>query len=122
MPDLKPDGHTPLPWKLFAGENCWSIVPVDDAGRPRNGAHTEHICSGPENDDALANSALIMRAVAHYAELVAFVRDVAGGMGNLPLSEIGPAGVHGPNDGKARAIYLERFVASARALLFMTEE
>lgn len=49
-------------------------------------------------------------------ELERFVDGVAAGMGNLPLDQIGPDGVHGPGDGKARAIYLESFVKRAREL------
>lgn len=39
---------------------------------------------------------------------------IARGMGNLSLEMMGDAGVSGPNDGKARAIYLQEYVKLAR--------
>lgn len=62
------------------------------------------------------------RTAAHAEELLEFVECVAAGMGNLPLDRIGPDGVHGINDGKQRAIYLERFVANARAVVAKCKE
>jgi hypothetical protein len=51
------------------------------------------------------------------AELARTLQYIAGGMGNMALEQIGIAGVHGINDGKQRAIYLEDFVTAARAAL-----
>lgn len=47
-------------------------------------------------------------------KLLAACQSVASGIGNLPLEELGPSGVHGINDGKQRAIYLEAFVRICR--------
>jgi hypothetical protein len=62
--------------------------------------------------------------VNHVAELnsqidvlLQAVKIVAAGMGNLSLEQIGDAGVNGIRDGKARAIYLEMFVKTARDAL-----
>lgn len=68
-------------------------------------------------DDHHNADALIAAARAEQAELVAALQTIAQGMGNLPLDQMGPAGVHGINDGKQRAIYLEHYVGLARDLL-----
>ena len=63
------------------------------------------------------NMRAIVRCVnCHYA-LLAALKHIASGMGNLSLDEMGPKGVHGINDGKQRAIYLEEFVKQAREAL-----
>ncbi len=55
--------------------------------------------------------------VSNEKRLLSLVRYIAAGMGNLPLKQHGAEGVHGINDGKMRAIYLENFVTQARQLL-----
>jgi hypothetical protein len=54
---------------------------------------------------------------APLAEVVEALKEIAAGMGNLSLDQMGPNGVSGINDGRQRAIYLERFVSLARAAL-----
>ncbi len=68
-----------------------------------------------------ANGELIVRAVNHFDDLMAALKSIAAGMGNLSLEMMGDAGVAGINDGKARAIYLESFVRIARETLAKVE-
>ncbi len=53
----------------------------------------------------------------HAEKLETALRAIAEGMGNLSLEQMGDAGVHGINDGKQRAIYLETYVRIAREAL-----
>lgn len=69
----------------------------------------------PEREDSTAEANA--RLIASAPDLLRVVEAVAQGMGNLPLDQIGDAGVHGINDGKSRAIYLEGFVDMARKTL-----
>jgi hypothetical protein len=67
-------------------------------------------------DDAIQQSLNVKRKLALFDKLLAAMTEIASGMGNLPIEEIGPSGVHGIHDGKERAIYL-RFVSLARATI-----
>jgi hypothetical protein len=62
---------------------------------------------------ATANARLLAAAPC----LLAALRTIAAGMGNLSLAMMGDAGVGGINDGKMRAVYLETFVKVARDAL-----
>lgn len=76
------------------------------------------LAEGPRHDtesEAIAAwNTLRGRGVPEMREAL---QEIAMGMGNLSLEQIGDKGVHGINDGKMRGIYLERFVRVSRAAL-----
>lgn len=120
--------HCPTPWTHHP-ERCdpqyGRIAGRCPDLRLRNGlivAKVVRVSPGKGRDEiAEANAKFIETAVNSHDDLQALCETVAAGMGNLPLEEIGATGVHGINDGKARAIYLERFVAMARNILAKAE-
>ena len=73
------------------------------------------------SEAAHANSASLARRYKRERDAFELaLRQIASGMGNLSLEQIGPKGVIGPNDGKQRAIYLEAFIKIARDALGIT--
>lgn len=78
--------------------------------KPHEGEHTF-------TDVAVAHAKELDALRERERELVEALERIAAGMGNLPLDQMGEAGVHGINDGKQRAIYLEDYVRTARSVL-----
>ena len=86
---------------------------LDCRGAGKASATRETTIDRAKRENAEADARLIAAAPEMYAAL----KQIAAGMGNLSLEMIGPEGVSGPNDGKARAIYLEDFVKLAREVV-----
>lgn len=115
---------TPLPWQLAPGKpsaSYYDVVGPPIPHGPDEVAH-ESVCRVHRLRKGKQNLAYLMHAANCLPALVAALEEIAMGMGNLALDQMGPSGVHGINDGKQRAIYLERFVGAAREVLALVKK
>lgn len=100
-----------------------------DAGRPYIGVCeleptriVEPAWAGTEVQRTLVSQRVQEDASAKLSDPLAALKAIAAGMGNLSLEQMGPDGVSGPNDGKARALYLQTFVRLARETVAKAEQ